>query len=204
MKPELVLASGSPRRRELLSQLGLSFRVQISRADETIDHLSPAAAVEQLALRKAKAVAAECDSALVIGADTVVVLDGEILGKPEDSGHAVRMLHRLQGRSHQVYTGIALVQVRSGKVIRELVDHNQTQVTMRALSPQKIDWYVETGEPLDKAGAYGIQGLGALLVEKIEGCYFNVVGLSVSLLDDMMERMGFSLTEDFRSSGIKV
>lgn len=204
MRPELVLASGSPRRREILTQLGLSFRVQTSQTDETVSNLSPAAAVEQLALRKAKAVATGCDSALVIGADTVVALDGEILGKPEDEGHAARMLNRLQGRTHQVYTGIALVQVSSGKVIRELVDHNQTRVTMRVLSPQKIEWYVGTGEPLDKAGAYGIQGLGALLVEKIEGCYFNVVGLSVSLLDEMMERMGFSLVKDFRSSGSKV
>lgn len=204
MRPELVLASGSPRRREILTQLGLSFRVQTSQTDETINNLLPAAAVEQLALRKAKAVAPGCDSALVIGADTVVALDGEILGKPEDGGDAARMLNLLQGRTHQVYTGIALVQVRSGQVIRELVDHNQTRVTMRALSPQKIEWYVGTGEPLDKAGAYGIQGLGALLVEKIEGCYFNVVGLSISLLDEMMERMGFSLVEDFCSSGSKV
>ncbi len=204
MQPELVLASGSPRRREILNQLGLTFRVQTSQTDETVYNLSPAAAVEQLALRKARAVAPECDSALVIGADTVVALDGEILGKPGDAGDAVRMLNRLQGRAHQVYTGIALLQVRSGKVIRELVDHNRTQVTMRALSPQKIDWYVGTGEPLDKAGAYGIQGLGALLVEKIEGCYFNVVGLSVSLLDEMMEQLGFSLVKDFCSSGSKV
>ncbi|MBA4496152.1 Maf family protein [Paenactinomyces guangxiensis] len=204
MQPELVLASGSPRRQELLSQLGLSFRIQTSQADETVEqNLSPATFVEQLALKKAKAVARSCQSALVIGADTVVVLDDEILGKPGDQTVVKRMLTRLQGREHQVYTGIALVQVHDEKVVRELTDHKRTTVWMRRLTPEKIEWYAGTGEPLDKAGAYGIQGFGACFVEKIEGCYFNVVGLSISLLDEMMEKIGFSLVEDFRS-GTKV
>lgn len=185
----------------MLTRLGLSFRVQTSHVDETVDeHLSPAETVEQLALKKAKAVAQECDHALVIGADTVVVLDGEILGKPGDQADAIRMLNRLQGRNHQVYTGIALVEVH-GQVVRELTDHRRTEVKMRELSPQKLEWYVNTGEPLDKAGAYGIQGYGACLIEKIDGCYFNVVGMSISLLDQMLEQMGYSLVKDFHSSG---
>jgi septum formation protein len=202
MKPELVLASGSPRRKDILQQLGLSFRIQSSQVDEHLEQdLSPGETVMQLALQKAKAVANDCRTAVVIGADTVVVLDGEILGKPIDERDAIRMLKKLQGKIHQVLTGIALVEVSHGILIRELTNYQQTDVWMRSLSDQKLDWYVQTGEPLDKAGAYGIQGYGAVLVEKIEGCYFNVVGLSISLLDKMVEQLGYCLVQDFRSSG---
>jgi septum formation protein len=197
MQPELVLASGSPRRRELLALYGVDFRVQTSQVDETIDHrLPPGKIVEELALRKARAVAAACDHALVIGADTVVVYGGEILGKPCDEEEARKMLSRLQGREHQVYSGIALVRVQAGEKVEEKTAHRATKVWMRSLSPEKIAWYVSTKEPLDKAGAYGIQGRGARLVDKIEGCYFNVVGMSLSLLDQMLEEIGYSTLGD--------
>ncbi|MGA9173721.1 MAG: Maf family protein [Thermoactinomyces sp.] len=197
MQPELVLASGSPRRRELLALYGVDFRVQTSQVDETIDHsLPPGKIVEELALRKARAVAAACDHALVIGADTVVVYGGEILGKPCDEDEAKKMLSRLQGRDHQVYSGIALVRVQAGEKVEEKTAHRATKVWMRSLSPEKIAWYVSTKEPLDKAGAYGIQGRGARLVDKIEGCYFNVVGMSLSLLDQMLEEIGYSTLGD--------
>jgi septum formation protein len=201
MRPELVLASGSPRRRELLAGLDLAFRVKTGQVDETVDpSLSPGRTVEELALRKARAVAETCGEALVIGADTVVVSGGEILGKPRDPSHAAEMLKKLSGKVHQVVSGIALILVRSGQIQQELTDHRVTEVTMRPLSARQIDWYVGTGEPLDKAGAYGIQGKGACLIEKIDGCYFNVVGMSLSLLDEMMERMGFFMAQDFRKA----
>ncbi|TCW41077.1 Maf family protein [Laceyella sacchari] len=194
MRPKIVLASGSPRRRELLAGLGVPFEVKTSQVDETFDPSSPPNAVaEELAHRKAKDVARQLDAALVIGADTIVVCDGEILGKPRDEQEAVQMLSRLQGRAHQVYTGIALVEVADGHVVRERVSHRMTHVWMRSLSDEKISWYVDSKEPLDKAGAYGIQGLGACLIDKIDGCYFNVVGLSLVELDQMFQDMGYSL-----------
>jgi septum formation protein len=194
MRPKIVLASGSPRRRELLAGLGVQFEVKTSQVDETFDPSSPPNAVaEELAHRKAKDVARQLDAALVIGADTIVVCDGEILGKPRDEQEAVQMLSRLQGRAHQVYTGIALVEVADGHVVRERVSHRMTHVWMRSLSDEKISWYVDSKEPLDKAGAYGIQGLGACLIDKIDGCYFNVVGLSLVELDQMFQDMGYSL-----------
>ncbi|WP_124727087.1 Maf family protein [Staphylospora marina] len=198
MRPELVLASGSPRRRELLSGLGLSFRVMTSQADEELGRpMKPEEAVEELALRKARAVASQCVDALVIGADTVVVHERELLGKPKDASHAADMLRKLSGHTHQVVSGIALVLVEDGAVKREIAGHRVTEVTMRRLSERHIDWYVGTGEPLDKAGAYGIQGKAACFIEKINGDYFNVVGMSPALLDELMERMGFMMVRDF-------
>lgn len=199
---KLILASSSPRRQELLRNLQLQFEVQVSQADETVDPaLSPEEVVQELAKRKAKAVALNQDQALVIGADTVVVLDGQILGKPRDPSDAISMLTRLQGRSHFVYSGIALIEVKKGNITRELTSFAKTEVWMRSMSPEKIKWYVDTKEPLDKAGAYGIQGFGACLIEKINGCYFNVVGMSLSLLDQMMEQMGYPL---FSESQIQI
>lgn len=197
MKREIVLASGSPRRRELLARFGVPFRVQTSRIDETRDLPDlPEKVVEELARRKGKAVAAGCRNALVIGADTVVVFDGTILGKPKDEQDAVSMLRMLSGKEHQVYSGLSLITVDQGKITREDVSHRMTRVWMRPLSDEKIKWYVNTKEPLDKAGAYGIQGLGACLVDRIEGCYFNVVGMSLSLLDEMLTETGYTLAQD--------
>ncbi len=197
MNREIVLASGSPRRRELLSRFGFPFRVQTSDVDEAVSlSLSPDQVVEELALRKAKAVATQCENTLVIGADTVVVYQGEIMGKPGDEREAAQMLRDLSGKEHQVYSGIALLTVEQGEIAREVVSHRMTRVWIRSLTPEKITWYVNTKEPLDKAGAYGIQGLGACLVDRIEGCYFNVVGMSLALLDEMLSETGYSIARD--------
>ena len=148
--------------------------------------------VQHLAATKAADVAKRAEQAGVIGADTIVVRDGGVIGKPRDREDAVHILTSLQGRAHEVYTGIALSYPDRGER-RMLTDYRMTKVYMRSLSREAIERYVETGEPLDKAGAYGIQGIGACLVERIEGCYFNVVGLSLALLTEMMERCGYSL-----------
>lgn len=198
MRPQLVLASSSPRRKELLAQFGVDFHIKTSEVDESIQPgTSPAQMVEELARRKASKVAELYFDALVIGADTVVVIDGQVLGKPQDENDAKEMLNRIQGKAHEVYSGISLVYKKKGNVEQILSRHRVTKVWMRKMTPEKIDWYINTKEPLDKAGAYGIQGVGSCLVDKIEGCYFNVVGMSLSLLDQMMEEIGFSLAQDF-------
>lgn len=183
----LILASGSPRRRQLLEQIGLTFVVRSSDVDESVSPgLTPAQVVESLSARKGEAVAAEAAPGdLVLSADTVVALDGAILGKPRDRAEAEAMLTALSGRTHQVYTGVTLLQ--DG---RRLTEHEVTAVTFRPLSPEEIAAYVSTGEPMDKAGAYGIQGLGALLVERLEGDYFNVMGLPLCRLGQMLAQFG--------------
>ncbi len=183
----LILASGSPRRRQLLEQIGLTFAVRSSDVDESVSPgLTPAQVVESLSARKGEAVAAEAAPGdLVLSADTVVALDGAILGKPRDRAEAEAMLTALSGRTHQVYTGVTLLQ--DG---RRLTEHEVTAVTFRPLSPEEIAAYVSTGEPMDKAGAYGIQGLGALLVERLEGDYFNVMGLPLCRLGEMLAQFG--------------
>ncbi|TKH46594.1 septum formation protein Maf [Paenibacillus terrae] len=190
--PRIILASTSPRRKELLSFLRLPFDVMPSHADEsTPESWTPQQIVETLAVRKAEVVvniaSQSEEDGLVIGSDTIVVLDGLVLGKPADHADAVRMLTALQGRTHLVFTGVACIHTLTGKT---LVRHRQTEVTMKSLSHEQIVAYVNTGEPSDKAGAYGIQGLGAMLVESIQGCYFNVVGLPLSLLSDMLSEFG--------------
>ncbi|MFX3634910.1 MAG: nucleoside triphosphate pyrophosphatase [Candidatus Pristimantibacillus sp.] len=189
---QLVLASSSPRRKELVASLGLSLPVYIlsSDADETVEAgWSPPQIVEELSLRKANATIAMMRdqqaeaTSLVIGADTIVVVDGEVLGKPKDRDDAFSMLQRLQGRSHEVYTGVACVRTENGQA---LVAHRMTKVHMKPLSDERINRYIATGEPDDKAGSYGIQGYGATIVDRIEGCYFNVVGLPLSMLSDML------------------
>lgn len=175
MKP-IILASGSPRRRELLETAGVPFTVCVSDIEEVVEAgLTPAQTVKSLAKQKALAVAKEHPKDIVLGADTVVALDGEILGKPADAEDAVAMLTRLSGKCHSVYTGVALV--RKGKAFAFAT---QTKVWFYELTPEEIADYVATGEPLDKAGAYGIQGKGCTLVERIEGDYANVVGLPVA------------------------
>ena len=187
----MILASQSPRRRELLAQMGLTqFIIRPALGEEKADPgLTPGRLVEELSRRKAEEVAARSDPGdLVIAADTVVAVDGRILGKPRDGAQAREMLTLLSGRSHTVYTGVTVR--RDGEV---LTGHEATRVRFRPLSPAEIDAYVRTGEPMDKAGAYGIQGLGALLVAGIEGDYFNVVGLPVCRLGRMLARFGVDL-----------
>jgi len=194
----IILASASPRREALLTQIGLPFRVEPSSVSEEKARRpgDPASFVEQAALAKAEEVAARIRDGLVLGADTVVVIGRQVLGKPASAAQARRMLERLSGATHRVYTGLALVQVKGGKVRRRRTAHEVTAVTMRRLTPQDIAGYVATGEPLDKAGGYGIQGCGAMLVERIEGCYFNVVGLPLARLAKMLGEFGVRAWQD--------
>ena len=186
---EIILASASPRRAELLKQLRLNFRVTPSDADETLaPGLGPEEQVQNLAVRKAMEVAEGIQSnTVVIGADTVVVKDGRILGKPRDPGEAEEMLQTLRDTWHQVLTGVAVIDCSSGRILQ---DFECTRVKMKPLSRETIKAYIQTGEPMDKAGSYGIQGMGAILVERIEGCYFNVVGLPLARLASMLEEYG--------------
>ncbi len=186
MDTTLVLASASPRRREILEAAGIRHTVRPADIDESVfEGIAPRLMVQLLAASKAAA-AAKGERGLVLGADTVVVLDGKVLGKPQDAKDAIRMLSMLSGRTHSVYTGIAVLSGESG----ELITHcEETLVTFRTLSGAEIAEYVETGEPLDKAGAYGIQGKGGALVEKTEGDFQNVVGLPLAAAKRLIERM---------------
>ena len=182
----LVLASGSPRRRDILTTLGLQFDVRRPDVDETLRPGEKAdSAARRLAEEKATAVEADPDE-LVIAADTIVVLDGELLGKPSGPEEAAVMLGRLAGRCHDVITGLA---VRLGADTRSVTA--RTSVRFRSLDPAEIAAYVATGEPLDKAGAYGIQGYGSALVERIEGDFFNVMGLPVPALLALLHATGY-------------
>lgn len=193
---QIVLASASPRRAELLQRIGLDFRVQPADIEEIFDPASNLEMqLEKLALSKARAVADTLSAGLVIGADTIVVIDQEVLGKPASPAEAGRMLSRLSHRRHRVLTGLAVIEVKQGMVISGV---ETTQVQFRRLSPAEITAYVATGEPLDKAGAYGIQGKGAALVERIEGCYFNVVGLPVARLVGMLKEAGLEVCQFWR------
>lgn len=186
---QLILASASPRRRELLQQIGVKFRVEVADIDETpLSAETPAAYVARLALGKAQKVAANNPGCVVLGSDTTVVLDNEILGKPENDADARRILATLAGRCHQVMTAVALVrddQQRQQTVI--------TQVHFAALTAAQIAAYVATGEPADKAGAYGIQGLGAVLVDAIDGSYSNVVGLPLTETAAMLQEFNIPI-----------
>lgn len=188
----LILASASPRRRALLQQVGVVFQVKCSNVAEMIDlSLPPEEMVQQLALQKAAAVAAEQSEGLVLGADTVVVNDGVLLGKPASQEEAAAMLQGLSGKWHQVMTAVALVDASGQK--EPWVAVEKTGVKFRDLTKADIAAYLATGESMDKAGAYGIQGYGALLVEKIEGCYFNVVGLPLQQVAAGLRNWGMNL-----------
>ncbi|HET6168762.1 MAG TPA: Maf family protein [Terracidiphilus sp.] len=180
-----VLASASPRRRDLLSQAGFAFVVHPAHiSEDPLNNEDPIAYVVRLAREKAQVVFDELrdPAAVVLGADTTVMLDGHILGKPEDAADAARILRLLSGHTHQVITGIALVTAKGAEVAAEV-----TGVRFLALSDPEIAAYVATGEPMDKAGAYAIQGRAARWIPRIEGCYFNVVGLPLALVSTMLE-----------------
>jgi septum formation protein len=189
--PAIVLASGSPRRRELLAALDLPFTVITSGVDEEIDgEPDPGEMVIHLAERKARAVAATLTKGLVIGADTTVVIEGEVLNKPVDDADARRMLRLLRGRTHEVWTGVVVIDARGGRTERAAV---RSLVRMRAYTDAEIEAYVATGEPLDKAGAYAIQGGAGVFVAGIEGCYANVVGLPLCELSSILSRFGVAI-----------
>lgn len=238
MKDRIVLASASPRRKELLEMLGFTAEIMPSHVDETVDEeLQPWQIVEELSLRKASSVLDNLDieemkNGIVIGSDTIVVLNGIILGKPANHAEARAMLHKLQGKTHEVYTGVACVRFRaaanarsehansfisaepatdSSNVMRYgdigeyrvlsknpdsapdvITGHTVSKVTFRSMTDSEIEEYVRTGEPLDKAGSYGVQGFGALFVEKIEGDFYSVMGLPVNLLYEILSAYDIS------------
>ena len=184
--PRLILASASPRRRELLTQAGFVFDVRPADVNEDLHPgEDPIAYVVRLARDKAQVVFAEVNDpgAIVLGADTTVTLDGHILAKPEDAADAARMLRMLSGRTHRVVTGVAVATAQGTEVAAEV-----TGVRFLTLSDEEIAAYVATGEPMDKAGAYGIQGRAAKWIPRVEGCYFNVVGLPLALVATMLEQ----------------
>ncbi len=184
----IVLASASPRRKELLELIGLRFEVEPSNYDEeTVSGSEPHEMVRELSLGKARAAAAKHGNAIIIGADTIVVLGDKVMGKPHMAPEAREMLRTLGGKVHSVITGFAILDAETGKVLSRSVE---TKVHMRKLTPEEIDSYVRSKEPLDKAGGYAIQGLGAVLVERIEGDYFNVVGLPLSALAESLKEFG--------------
>lgn len=189
---DIILASASPRRTELLKQIGIKHRIIASDFEERISaQKTPAENVAALALGKARSVAAKRSQGLVIGADTVVVLDGQILGKPKTLQEARAMLQALSGRIHQVMTAVAMVDASGQQTDWQCVE--STAVTFRPLNESMLQWYLATGESMDKAGAYGIQGYGALLVEKIDGCYFNVVGLPLVRVAEGLKYLGVDI-----------
>ncbi|HBG15860.1 MAG TPA: septum formation inhibitor Maf [Firmicutes bacterium] len=195
---QLILASASPRRQNLLRMLGLDFKVMVSTFEEKMDLYSstPEELVMQMARGKAEEVwkitsaRQETSDGLVLGADTIVVMNGEYLGKPDHEEEARKMLTSLAGRWHQVFTGLALVHRK-----KSVVAYEMTKVHFRTLSTEEIDGYLRTGEPMDKAGAYGIQGVGAVLVDRIEGCFYNVMGLPLARLALLLKDYGFNLPE---------
>ena len=183
---KIILASASPRRSELLKQIGLEFTQETSSFCECVENNGCFSDLV-IANAKGKAIKVKADeNEFVVAADTIVVLDKTVLGKPQNAAQAKEMLALLSGKTHEVYTGVCVR--HSGKL---WFGFERTKVTMRDLPAQEIDDYVATKEPLDKAGAYGIQGKGALLVKKIDGCYFNVVGLPLVCLRGLLEKAGF-------------
>ena len=190
-EPRIILASASPRRAQLLEQIGVDFELSPGQIQEwPHPDEAPPDYITRIARAKVIAIARKRDSGLVIGADTVVVLDGRMLGKPEDENAARTMLRQLSGRWHAVMTGVALYDVTTRQ---EVADFDKTLVKFAQLTDREIEWYVKTGEPMDKAGAYGIQGFGGLLVEEIAGNYYNVVGLPLPLVYRLARRLGYSL-----------
>jgi len=188
MQPRLILASGSPRRKELLENVNIPFDVVVSEVEEVVDEsLTPSEVVKSLALQKAHDVAVKYPDSVVLGSDTVVVYEEQILGKPENEEDSYRMLKMLSGHTHHVLTGVAIISDKETTTFYE-----KTEVTFWELSDQEIRTYIASGEPADKAGSYGIQQLGSSLVKRINGDYFAVVGLPVARTIRELRKFGFT------------
>ena len=183
----MILASGSPRRKELLQMLEVPFEVLVSDTKEVITKNEPAEVTKELSYQKAMAVAGQVEEGIIIGADTVVSIDGKILGKPADKEEAREMIYKLQGKSHMVYTGVTVI-AKSGDMVSASSFAEGTKVNVAPMTENEIEAYISTDEPYDKAGAYGIQGLFGKFIEGIEGDYFNVVGLPVHRLYDELKK----------------
>jgi septum formation protein len=203
---QIILASQSPRRKELLEQIGLEFEICPAKGEEIITKTIPEEVVMELSKQKAEEVAAMVSiyaqehkdittpsDILVIGADTVVAYDGKILGKPVDEADAKRMLTMLSGNTHSVFTGVTLVLIDKSGRAGELVFYEKTDVKMHEMTELEIDRYIATGEPMDKAGSYGIQGKCAIYIEKIEGDYNNVVGLPIARIYQELKKIGIDM-----------
>jgi septum formation protein len=196
--PKWILASISPRRREILGGLGISFCVDSSGIEEPprTAHESPSRYAIRLARLKAKAVASRHSSGLVLAADTIVVLGNRIFAKPEDCSEARTMLRSLSGRWHEVVSGICLLDCRAQRTYSAF---SRSRVHFRRLSAAEIEWYLNTGDYRDKAGAYGIQGFASLFIDRIEGCYFNIVGFPVAAFEKLCRKAGIALFSNSRS-----
>lgn len=195
---KIILASQSPRRRELLTQIGLEYIVRPSTVEEHITSTDPVEVVKELSFQKAEDVAKKTneetptETSLVIGADTIVVYEGKILGKPKDREDAIRMLTMLQGKTHSVYTGVSLIFSGAADGDKTIIFAEETKVTMYPMTEEEIIWYVDTKEPMDKAGSYAIQGFCARFIEKIQGDYNTVVGLPVArIYQELKKEEGF-------------
>ncbi|MDD5050918.1 MAG: Maf family protein [Candidatus Pacebacteria bacterium] len=189
---KIILASGSPRRKEILGRLGIPFEVVPSDFQEFIDpKISPRELAEKLAIGKAKAVAFKYPDAIIIGADTVVALDGEAMGKPSTPEEAIAMLNRLSGKTHSVFTGFTVMSTKTGKSVSDVCE---SKVTFKTLSPAEIEKYVLSGEPMQMAGAYAIQSGAKDFVEKYEGDYNNIVGLPLVLVRNALKIFGIDVS----------
>lgn len=189
---DIILASASSRRQDILNIFNLKFKVEPSNIDECINIDNPYEFVKELAYNKAKSISDNRPGSLVIGADTIVYINGEILGKPKSKDDAYKMLKSLSGKSHEVITGISVLCKNRNISLKE---YEVTKVIFKDLSDKEILEYIDTGEPLDKAGSYGIQGIASVFIERIEGCYFNVVGLPTNKLYALLGRSGVNLLE---------
>ncbi len=189
MISEIILASGSPRRKELLRQIQIEPIVEPSGADETSDIKEPDGFVKELSRRKCLDIANKHTNGVILGADTVVAIDGKILGKPENEDDAKKMIELIQGRAHHVYTGVTLAKKENGRLKSTVTFCEGTEVLLEKISREEIDEYVATGEPLDKAGAYAVQGIFAKFVKGIKGDYSNVVGLPLAAVYANLKRM---------------
>ena len=188
----LILASGSPRRQRLIRRLGVEVSVRVPQVEEWVDPaMEPVQAIRRIALAKAMAAGPRAEDELIVAADTAIVLDGEILGKPVDAPHALCMLKRMRGRSHSVVTALAVL---DGWSQRTRQSHVTTIVRMSAVHDERLESYVDTGEPMGKAGAYAIQGAGANLVDSVQGCHLNVVGFPLCELRTLLACYGLSVS----------
>lgn len=194
MEYQVILASGSPRRKELLEQIGVSFQIITSNKEEIITSTNPEDVVKELSMRKAEDVAAEVSGpAIILGADTVVAYHGEILGKPKDKEDAIRMISSFAGDVHYVYTGVCMIRKEADGTVKNISFAEGTKVTVYPMTKQEISDYVESGEPMDKAGAYAIQGLFAPYIKEISGDYYNIVGFPIAGIYQRLKEEGIVL-----------
>lgn len=186
----MILASKSPRRREILSQFGFEIEVEAAEIEEVSDKETIVDQLMDISMKKSAEIAKNNPEKYVVSADTAVIIDGEMLGKPKDKGEAYTMLARLSGREHQVITAYTLFNLEKGISYSH---YDTTKVYFKNLTDQEINWYIETGEPMDKAGSYGIQGKGSILVERIEGDFFNVMGFPLSKFYEDLKSLGIDI-----------